>query len=186
MFKKMKMLNEFRYFVDSVGYMFVQMDDCFKGVILDEDGNFLSYLPSCAGRWASEILSEINPSCFTEEFITRVANGKIKVMKDIARDIIKQQNIPIESEKESIPKSVMEAVQERIALLPRKIPEYRYDVKAFIRDECEKYNVDCTNLKTEFVRKTMLKYPDIIRLMESELDELKKFARGNGQKVTKR
>ena len=172
----MKKLEGFRYFVDSEGYMFVQVDDLGRGAILDEDGNFLGSLPSHIGRWASRILLEINPTCFTNHFINHVAKSDKEVMKDIVRDIKYQQTSARDAEKESVPKAVMSAVKERIALLERKIPEYRYNVGAFIKDECEKYGVVCVEPKCAFIRTAMSKYPDIIKNMEIELAELKRFA----------
>ena len=172
----MKTLKAFRYFVDSEGYMFVQVDDLGKGAILDEDGNFLGSLPPHVGEWASRILSEINPTCFTEHFIKHVAKSDKEVMKDIVRDIKYQQTSARDAEKESVPKAVMTAVKERIALLERKIPEYRYNVGAFIKDECEKYGVVCVEPKDAFMRTAMSKYPAIIKDMEIELAELKRFA----------
>lgn len=169
----MERLKKFRYFTDSEGYMFILMDTGFSGVILNNNEDYEGFF-SCPlfGKWVTDVLSEIDPAYFNESFIIKIEtlSQSHEVLKDVVEDL-RKQNRDKSDKKNKIPKSVVDAIKERIALLERKIPEYRYDAGAFLKDECMKSGMP----RGAALKPLLEKYPRIIKSMTVELNELKKF-----------
>ena len=196
MVKMDKTLENYRYFSDSEGYLFVMMTENEAGVILDTDGIFIGFrrgLQDVPNIRLSHVLEELNADFLTDDFrkymlAVNESHGSDKVehssemtvghlIKSISADIVKQKSHHFDNARyEFIPPTVKKVVKERLAWLSNKIPAYKNDISEYIKDTA---GVNPKKLTVQEVRLLTERYVSTLANMVKEKEELEKFLKNS-------
>ena len=188
-----KTLENYRYFSDNEGYLFVMMTENEAGVILDTDGVLIGFrrgLQDVPNIRLSHVLEELNADFLTDDFrkymlAVNEPHGSDKVehssemtvghlIKSISADIVKQKSHHFDNA--IIPPTVKKVVKERLAWLSNKIPAYKNDISEYIKDTA---GVNPKKLTVQEVRLLTERYVSTLNSMENEKEELEKFLKNS-------